>query len=117
MASSARLDWNGDALIAQVERAAREAIDETTQATDDDATVSHPWVNRDGRLEANIVTARARVEGDRVVGKIGYTKKQGFYGLFHEDGTTHEHAFPTLRPAGDRNFGSLAARIRRRLNG
>jgi hypothetical protein len=117
MASRARLDWDGEGLLARVAEAARLSIDETTQETDDDASVSHPWVNRDGRLEANIVTARARRIGrSRLVGRIGYTKKQGFYGLFHDEGTTHEFARPTLRPAGDRSFPTLASKIRRRLS-
>lgn len=114
MASKARLEWNGDKIIERVAEAARLAIDDTTEAADVDASASHWWKNRTGNLELNIVTQNARIVGSRVIGAFGYTtmkrgKRTGWYGLFHE------YKQPTLRPAADRVFPTLAARIRRRL--
>lgn len=113
MPSRARLEWNGDEVLARVTRAAAAAIDDVTEAADKDASLSHPWKNRTGRLEANLVTEPARIEGDRVVGGFGTTRRQGFYGLFLE--TLFEMRFAFLRPAADRNFPTLAARIREKL--
>lgn len=114
MTSHARLDWNGDDLIARVAEAAREAIDETLAEADADASASHWWVNRTGNLESEIVTEDARVEGTRVAGRFGTTtmrrgRRTGWYGLFHE------YTTPFLRPAADRTFPTLAAKIARRL--
>lgn len=115
MASRARLNWNGDKVTANLAEAARVAINETTQATDDDATSSHWWSNRTGYLERKILTEPARFEGNRVIGRVGATNsgqkgvRSAFYGLFLE------LKLPWLRPAGDRQFPTLAARIRRRL--
>jgi hypothetical protein len=115
VASRVRLDWNGDAILAEVAEAARAAIDETTQAVDDDATTSHWWRNRSGYLQRKIVTEDAVINGHRVRGSVGATYsgtkgvRSAFYGLFLE------YKLPWLRPAADRNFHTLADRIRRRL--
>lgn len=117
MASRARLEWNGDALLERVADAARLSIDETTAETDADASSSHPWLNRSENLETHIETEAARRVGSRITGRIGYTRRSGFYGLFHDEGTTHEFARPTLRPSGDRTFPTLADKIARKLRG
>lgn len=118
MTSKARLDWRGEELVAKVAKATRGAIDETLDEADADASNSHWWLNRSGNLELNIVTERAQILVSRgytrVRGSFGYTtmkrgKRTGWYGLFHE------YRLPTLRPAADRTFPTLAARIRRRL--
>lgn len=115
MSSRARLDWNGDKLLARVAQAAADAIDETTKATDDDASMTHWWDNRTGYGERHIVTEPAHPVGDRIVGRVGATYsgqksvRSAFYLLFLE------YKFPWLRPAGDRQFPTLAARIRGRL--
>lgn len=117
MPSRATLDWHGDELVKKVTEAARGAIDEVTDEAVEDAQRSHAWLARRGRrgLEGEIVSAAAHVEGARVTGRFGTTRRRGFHGLFHEEGTVHEHERPFLRPAADRHFPTLAARIRRRL--
>lgn len=115
MPSGARLDWNGDALIAQLEQASREAVDEVVDEAADDARSSHVWANRTMQLEEEIVSEYAAIDDPNPTAKFGTTRRRGFYGLFHEDGTTHEFARPFLRPAADRLFPSLAEKIRRRL--
>ncbi|SRR6266404_376461 len=113
--SRAKLNWNGDKVIANVAEAARVSINETLRATDEDATTSHWWHNRTGYLERKILVDRARFHGDRVVGRVGATNsgqkgvRSAFYGLFLE------YRLPWLRPAADRQFPTLAARIRGRL--
>jgi hypothetical protein len=115
MPSRARLDWNGERVRARILEAARGAIDETLQAVDEDASNTHWWSNRTGYLERKILTRRAVIVGNRVFGKVGTTYsgvkgvRSAFYGLFLE------YRNPWLRPAGDRQFPTLAARIRRRL--
>lgn len=115
MASRARLEWNGDDIIARVVEAARQAIDETLDEADAEASAAHWWRNRTGNLELKIVTEHARRVGSRVTGRFGTTtmkkgRRTGFYGLFLEYKT------PFLRPAADRTFPTLAAKIRRRLS-
>lgn len=114
MPNRARLDWNGDQLAARVREAARAAIDDTLREADADASMSHWWRNRTGNLELNIVTEDAEIAGDRVTGRFGTTRSKkgertGFYGLFLEYQT------PFLRPAADRAFPTLAAKIKARL--
>jgi hypothetical protein len=115
--SNARLEWDGDQLLANVAKAAAAAINDVTKAAADDAQATHDWFARRGRrgLEGQIEHEPATVDGTRVTGRFGYTKRRGFYGLFHEEGTVHEHEHPALRPAGDRHFPALTARISERL--
>jgi hypothetical protein len=115
MPSRVKFDWNGDTIVQRVAEAARMAIDETLDEADADASSSHWWRNRTGNLEVNIVTERARRFGYHIRGRFGTTysgvkgHRSGFYGLFLEYRT------PFLRPAADRAFPTLAAKIRRRL--
>jgi hypothetical protein len=102
-------------VIARMREAVRAAIDDVTEAAAADASMAHWWVNRTGMLESRIVSEDARHIGGHVTGRFGTTSKLGFYGLFHEEGTVHEFARPFLRPAADRTFPTLAARIRERL--
>lgn len=128
MPSRARLDWQGAALVERVRTAAREAVDETVDAARDDAIETHTWKSdprlrtiKGGRrvdtdLETQIVSEHADTADPNPTGRFGYTKDKGFYGLFHEIGTKHEHEYPALRPASDRTFPTLIERIRRRLS-
>ena len=100
--------WHGDEIVARIERAAREAIDETTADAAEDAKGSHWWAVGRGQLGDEIKSEPARREGHEIVGKFGTTQRRGFYGLFLERRT------PFLRPAADRVFPQLAQRIRRR---
>ena len=115
MPSRGRLDWHGDKLLARVRAASVAGVNETVDAARDDAAVSHEWVNRHGQLEEEIVSEHADPADANPNALFGTTVRRGFYGLFHEEGTVHEFARPFLRPAADREFPSLAARIRRRL--
>lgn len=123
----ARFDWNGDAFIAQLEQDAREAVNETVDDARDDARATHTWHNdpRPRRLhkgarlvnpslELQIKSEHADPQDPNPTGRFGYTKRRGFYGLFHEEGTVHEHEYPTLRPTADRVFPTLAEKIRAR---
>lgn len=101
--------WNGPRIAARVASAAAAAIDETTALAARDAAATHWWRGRRGQLERHIVSEPARREGARITGRFGASRKGGFYGLFLERRT------PFLRPAADRQFGQLVARIRARL--
>lgn len=109
MGSSAWIDWNGDAVIERVRKAAVTAVNETVDEAADDARVSHWWRNRTGQLEEELVSEHAKPGDANPTAKFGTTQRRGFYGLFHEYQT------PFLRPAADRHFGGLASKIRRRL--
>lgn len=115
MTSSARLEWDGDALIARVQNAARAAVNDTVDAARDDASVTHEWVNRTMQLEEEIVSEHGDPGDANPSAKFGTTRRRGFVGLFHELGTVHEYERPFLRPAADRHFPTLAERISRRL--
>lgn len=99
--------WLGERIEARMAAAAKVAIDEVTKAAAEDAAANHWWANRSGDLAANTFAAPAVIEGPRVVGKFGSSmRREGFYGLFLERRT------PWLRPAADRHFRKLPARIR-----
>lgn len=115
MPSTVRLEWNGDQLLERVTAAAREAVNETVDDARDDAAASHVWVNRTGQLEEEVVSEHADPADSNPTGRFGTTRRRGFYGLFHEEGTVREHATPFLRPAADRHFSTLAERIARRF--
>lgn len=129
MPSRARLDWNSDALIEKVRAAAVAGVNETADAARDDARATHDpeWVNRPtryskkgGQLEEEIASRHAtpasrKFGGPNPSGSFGFTKRRGFVGLFHEEGTVHERIKPVLRPSADRIFPTLIERIRRRL--
>lgn len=128
MPSHAHLDWQGDRLIERVHNAARESVDETVDATRDDAQETHTWRNDprrrrfskggplvDPHLETQIKSEHADPADLNPMGSVGFTREKGFYGLFHERGTTHEHEYPALRPAADRQFPTIVERLRRRL--
>lgn len=128
MPSRASLDWNGNTLVERVRAAAREAVDETVDAARDDAKETHTWQNDlrmrrlkkggkpvDTHLERQIKSEHADRAEPNPTAAFGYTRRRGFYGLFHEEGTVHEHMYPALRPAADRQFPTLADRIKESL--
>jgi hypothetical protein len=114
MPARSQFDWNGDDFIQHVEQAAREAINETVDAARDDAALSHEWVNRTMQLEEEIVSEHADPDARNPSAKFGTTRRRGFVGLFHEEGTVHEYERPFIRPAADRQFPTFVERIRRR---
>ena len=121
--------WNGDQLLDKIEKAAVAAINETADAGRDDARASHPWKidpkprklksgrRVDTHLEHQIESehAAAVAADGHARAHFGYTRRAGFVGLFHEEGTVHEHAYPTIRPAADRQAPTFIERLRRRL--
>jgi len=115
MPSRARLDWRADAVIRRMHAAAAASVNDTVDAARDDAAASHVWLSRTGQLEEEIVSEHADPADPNPTARFGTTRRRGFYGLFHEEGTTHEFARPFLRPAADLAFPTLAGRIRRRL--
>jgi hypothetical protein len=117
MPSKAATTWNGDRLIRRMERAARDAVNETVDAARDDALASHEWQNRTGQLEEELISVHASAGDENPTASFGTTRRRGFVGLFHEEGTVHEFARPFLRPAADRVFPGLRGRIARRFFG
>lgn len=124
MPSRARVEWRGRELRERVHTAARLAVNETVDAARDDAKLTHDpeWINRPtrwsktgGQLEEEIRSEHADPADPNPTGRFGFTRVRGFYGLFHELGTVHEFEKPVIRPAADRVFPTLSARIRRRL--
>lgn len=116
------VEFNGDELRDRLRRDTANAVDAVTRASARDAEASHTWVNRKGNLETKIRNRRANRASSVITGAFGYAYakgrkgvRDGFYGLFHETGTTHEFARPTLRPAADRHFGDLVGEIRKRF--
>jgi hypothetical protein len=107
--------WNGANLVKRMERAAREALNETVDMARDDAKASHTWKNRTGQLEEEIISIHAVAGEATPTASFGTTRRRGFYGYFHELGTVNEIARPFLRPAADRNFPGLKTRILRRF--
>jgi hypothetical protein len=121
--------WHGDEFLRRVERETVQAVSETLTAAVDDAKTTHPWREdpklrtlKSGRrvdthLQKQIKRGRVSISADgHVTGSFGYTKRVGFVGLFHEEGTVHEHAFPTIRPAADRQSPTFPDRLKRRLS-
>lgn len=127
MASRAHLEWSGDKLVDRVRAAAAAAVNEVVDETRDDAKVSHTWREdpkprklKSGRrvnthLARQIKSEHAAADDPNPTGRVGYTRRAGFVGLFHEEGTIHEHEYPTLRPSADRHFPTLGERIAERL--
>ncbi len=114
-----RTQWNGDIIVAHVEKELVAATNETLEATAEDMRTNHWWrAHRNGGrsgLEGQVRVQAARVVGDRIIGSVGATysgqkgRFSGFYGLFLE------RRIPWIRPAADRNFPTFLARARRRL--
>lgn len=106
----ARLDWRGDQVVAKVMRATKDAIDEVTKASAEDANQDPEWVSKHSGREGAIDNESARVVGKSASGKFGLTRRKGKpFDLFLAFGSNF------LRPAADRNFPKLAAAIKRRV--
>lgn len=112
-----RLEWNGDNIVKQLAEAARQGIDDFTDATDTDASSDHWWKERTAPrgLTGQIITRPAVFKDGRVVGSVGVTYSgregvfSGFYGWFLE------LRLPWFRPAADRNAMTLPDRVKRRF--
>lgn len=116
----ARVRFNTSKLSQNVERAAKEAIDETTKAAVTAArgarmslppheAAGHPWYGVTDRVENEVRSEPARRVGGRIVGSFGATKRRGDYAFMLE------RMHPYLRPAAAREFPQLARRIGAKL--
>jgi len=133
---SKSLKWYGKAVTEKMERAQIEGVNRTMSACVVEAKSSHPWRNRTGLLEgaidiADYATPNATgVKGvwgvrDMVQARIvelGGTikpKRAKALAIPQADGSVRFASsvtippYPYLRPAADKHYGELAARIRR----
>lgn len=110
-----RFVFRGDEIAKQIEEATKLAINQTLAACVLLAKTDHPWQNVTGTAEGSIQMREAEVLAD---GKIRGT--WGSFGvlyfIFLELGTSRMAALPALRPAADKEYSGLAARIRRNLS-
>jgi hypothetical protein len=130
------LKWYGKAVTEKMERAQVEGINRTMAACVVEAKSSHPWRNRTGLLEGAIdiaiyaapiatgvkgtwgvrdmVQARILEEGGTIRPKTAKA-----LAIPQADGSVRFASsvtippYPYLRPAADKEYGALAARIRR----
>lgn len=116
----ARVKFNTKPLSEKIQRAAIQAVDETTEAAARSArgtrmnlpphtAAGHPWYGVTERVENEVRSQPARQEGGRIVGSFGATKRRGDYAFMLE------RMHPYLRPAAAREFPQLARRIGARL--
>lgn len=129
------LVWNGDKITQRMRAAQKQGVNATMAACATDSKSNHSWRNRTGVLEGGIGIAEyAREDAGGVVGTWGVQDVR--YALIHELGGTITAkaakalaiqlpdggvafvksvtipARPYLRPSADRNYPSLADRIR-----
>jgi hypothetical protein len=105
------LDWQGEVILRRIERACREAIDDTTGAA---VTVARQLVHVDTHdLQKSLGRVKAEVQGDQVVGAFGSLDDPG-YAIWQEY-LPEPHGKAYLRPAADQEFPKIGARIARRL--
>ena len=62
------VEWEGEELLAKVERAAKLGVDQTTAACVQHAKSNHPWQNVTGTLEGSIQMRPAERRDDREAG-------------------------------------------------
>lgn len=109
MASKVRLDWKGDDVHKRMLRAAANGIDRTLAPCVNDAKGLVRV--KTATLQGSIRFEPAEIHGTRISGLWGSFDVN--YALWQEIGTHRMSAKPYLRPAADRNYGQLAANIRR----
>lgn len=108
------LRWRGNQVTRRLRQAQRDAVDATMADAVIHAKRNHPWRNRTGTAEGSIQIAEpAREAAGGVVGVWGSLDVRYFRWL--EMGTARMAPKPSLRPAADATYGTLAARIRRRM--
>lgn len=100
--------WRGAEISAAMRERTRVAIDETLELTAQEIVKGRWWEShRASGLVSEVKVEEARIRGPIVSGKVGTTKRRGFYGLFLE------REKPFIRPAGDKVFPTLALRLRK----
>jgi hypothetical protein len=107
------MTWNGDAILARIEAACIEAIDETTAAC---VPLGREYVNKDTlTLQSRIVSVPAAARGDATSGGYGVVDDPG-YALPQEFLPSPQGNSYIRRPAAQ-VFPSLPGRIARKLGG
>jgi hypothetical protein len=107
MARRAYLEWYGEAFRKRVEKAAKKAIDRTTEDAAQYARDNHPgWISRTGTAEGSIGTNRARTQKGRIIGNVTGGEGDAFHLMILEvkNGSA-------LRNAGDVVFPVLKERL------
>lgn len=104
------LDWHGAAVLDEVIKASRRAIDDTTRAC-----VADVKAKRSGPA-ANLRTARARVTGHKITGRWGVLREEPHgrphWELFIETGNAHYSGDHAKRRAADANYPRISELIR-----
>lgn len=117
-------EWDGDEVERRLYWACREAVDATVDEARDLAKAEHfdvwqntptRWSPAGGQLEDAIISEHSTVHDRNPTGRFGFARRHGFYGLFHEVGTSHEYEKPVLRPVADQIFPRLAHKIKERF--
>lgn len=105
------VQWFGDRVLAETDRAIIAATDETTASA---AEAARGLVHVDtALLQSRIAQVPARIDGDAIVGGFGVVDDPG-YALFQEF-LPEPQGKPYLRPAAAQEFPQLSERIRRRV--
>ncbi|MCK9921598.1 hypothetical protein MXD61_06795 [Frankia sp. AgPm24] len=94
----------------QVRRGVQRAVAQSLEAVQTDAERRAP--TRTGALRRYGIGSQ--VDGDGMSGDVGFTG-DGFYGLFHEFGTTQHGAQPMLGPAAEAERVELPQRLTREI--
>lgn len=94
------------AIDAQVRKGIRRAVEKSTEAVRDDAQ-QRARVNT-GQLRDEGI--EAAVDSDGLGGDVGFTR-DGFYGTFHEFGTSKHPAQPMLAPAAEAERQKFPQRV------
>lgn len=103
--------WNGPAIVARAQKAAQEAIDETTNAA---VLASQQMAPRDtGFMASTIEAEQAVVESGRTVGRWG--NWTALYTLWQEIGSQGRPGRYFLRRAADAEYPKLGDRIKARM--
>lgn len=107
--SRVRVEWHGDAMHKRIRGISESALRETIDKAASSARSNHGWKSRTGKLQAGIDYVGLESSKDGLVGSFGYSES---YGLFQEIGFRGRPGDHTLRRAGDREFTSLADRMK-----
>lgn len=103
--------WHGDAIMAELLEAAREAVDEITGAC---VPLGRALVHKDThRLEGGIGTIPATVAGDVVTGAYGVIDDPGY--ALAQEFLPEPQGKAYIRPAADAEYPKLGDRIAKRL--
>lgn len=115
--TSFKVSWKGEEVRMQLQDATIGGMDEVMKDCVDDAKQNHPFHNRTGTAEASIQQKPAKASATKISGRWGsYGGRKIRYFFYLEYGTKKMEAFPTLRPAADRNYPKLPGEIAKRTH-